>query len=162
MNDANSRQKLWSGRFTESTDAAVERFTASVELDRRLAPYDIQGSIAHSNMLADAGVITAAERDVIVSGLEAIAADIAAGNFEWSDALEDVHMNVEAALTDRVGDVGKKLHTGRSRNDQVATDMRLMAREEIDAIGDCLRLTQIAIVDLAEQEAETIMPGPGR
>ena len=159
MNDSKSGQKLWAGRFTESTDEAVERFTASVAFDRRLAPYDIQGSIAHANMLCAAGVIEGAERDAIVSGLEDIAADIAADAFQWSDALEDVHMNIEAALTERVGDAGKKLHTGRSRNDQVATDMRLLAREEIDAIGECLRLAQTAILDLAAREAATIMPG---
>lgn len=159
MNDSKSGQKLWAGRFTESTDETVERFTASVAFDRRLAPYDVQGSIAHADMLSAVGVITKAERDAIVSGLEAIAADIASGVFQWSDALEDVHMNIEAALTERVGDVGKKLHTGRSRNDQVATDMRLLAREEIDAIGECLRLAQAVILDLAAREAETIMPG---
>ena len=159
MNDSKSRPKLWSGRFSESTDEAVERFTASVAFDRRLAPFDIQGSIAHANMLAAAGVIAPEEREQIVSGLEEIAGEIAAGRFAWSEALEDVHMNIEAALTQRIGEVGKKLHTGRSRNDQVATDMRLFTREEIGAVGHCLRLVQGAILDLATREVDTIMPG---
>jgi argininosuccinate lyase len=159
MSDSTPAQKLWSGRFSESTDALVERFTASVAFDRRLAPYDIQGSVAHAAMLARVGVLTDAERDAIVSGLEAIDAEIAAGAFSWSDALEDVHMNIEAALTERIGEVGKKLHTGRSRNDQVATDMRLLVRDEIDAIDDCLRVLRAAIVDIADREASTLMPG---
>ena len=159
MNDSKSGQKLWSGRFTESTDETVERFTASVAFDRRLAPYDIRGSIAHAEMLCAVGVLTPAERDAIVAGLHAIGADIDADAFRWSDALEDVHMNIESALTERVGDVGKKLHTGRSRNDQVATDVRLLVRDEIDALLDHLRLTQTAILDLAEGEADTVMPG---
>lgn len=159
MNDSKSGQKLWSGRFTESTDEVVEQFTASVAFDRRLAPYDVRGSIAHADMLCVVGVLTSAERDAIVAGLEAIGADIEAGGFRWSEALEDVHMNIEAELTERVGDVGKKLHTARSRNDQVATDMRLLVRDEIDAVCEHLRLTQTVILDLAEGEAETVMPG---
>lgn len=159
MNDSNSPNKLWYGRFAEPTDALVERFTASVDFDRRLAPYDILGSIAHAGMLAKAGVLTEKERDAIVSGLESIGADIEAGTFTWSEALEDVHMNVEAALTKRIGETGKKLHTARSRNDQVATDIRLLAREEIDAIVHLTRVLQSAILDKAEGEAESIMPG---
>ncbi|MDX1528404.1 MAG: argininosuccinate lyase, partial [Gammaproteobacteria bacterium] len=159
MNDSNAPSKPWSGRFADATDALVERFTASVDFDQRLAPYDIRGSIAHARMLAQAGVISDAERDAIVSGLEAIGADIAAGTFAWSEKLEDVHMNIEAALTQRIGDVGKKLHTARSRNDQVATDVRLLVRDEIDAIGGAVRVLQHAIVDKAEQHADTVMPG---
>ncbi len=159
MNDSKSPSKPWSGRFAEPTDALVERFTASVHFDQRLAPYDILGSIAHARMLAKAGVLTKAERDEIVSGLEAIGAEIQAGRFTWSEALEDVHMNIEAALTQRVGDLGKKLHTARSRNDQVATDVRLLVRDEIDAIAALLRMLQTAILDKAEQETDSIMPG---
>ncbi len=159
MNDSNAPPKPWSGRFDDSTDALVERFTASVDFDQRLAPYDIRGSIAHARMLAHAGVISDAERDAIVSGLQAIAADIGAGTFVWSEKLEDVHMNIEAALIQRIGDVGKKLHTARSRNDQVATDVRLLVRDEIDAIGGAVRVLQHAIVDKAEQHADTVMPG---
>ena len=159
MNDSNAPPKPWSGRFTESTDALVERFTASVNVDQRLAAYDILGSVAHARMLAKAGVITDAERDSIVSGLEAIGAEIEAGTFVWSDALEDVHMNIEAALTQRTGGVGKKLHTARSRNDQVATDVRLLVRDEIDAIAELARVLKVAMLDKAERHADTIMPG---
>ena len=120
-----SDKKLWAGRFNEPTDAFVEAFTASVEFDQRLAHYDIQGSIAHARMLADQGILTLSERDSIVAGLRKIQERIDAGTFNWSVELEDVHMNVEAALTADIGDAGKKLHTGRSRNDQVATDVRL-------------------------------------
>ena len=137
----------------------MERFTASVECDKRLSRHDIQGSIAHATMLASVGVLSSGERDAIVAGLRAIESDIQAGRFRWSDELEDVHMNVEAALTERVGSVGKKLHTGRSRNDQVATDMRLYLREQTDEILAVLVALQHVLVDLAEAHAETIMPG---
>ena len=120
-----SDKKPWAGRFNEPTDAFVEAFTASVEFDQRLAPQDIAGSIAHATMLAKQGILTDAERDAILSGLETIRARIAAGDFPWSVQLEDVHMNIEAELTAQIGIAGKKLHTGRSRNDQVATDVRL-------------------------------------
>ena len=151
--------KPWAGRFNEPTDAFVEAFTASVDFDRRLARHDIRGSIAHATMLARQGVLTEPERDAIVAGLRRIEARIEAGDFAWSVALEDVHMNLEAALTADVGEAGKKLHTGRSRNDQVATDVRLYLREEIDLIGaETLRL-QRALLDLAEREADTILPG---
>ncbi|HSS64754.1 MAG TPA: argininosuccinate lyase [Gammaproteobacteria bacterium] len=159
MNDSDTPAKPWSGRFAESTDALVERFTASVDFDQRLAPYDIRGSVAHARMLTRAGVLTHAECDAIVSGLEAIGAEIEAGTFDWSDALEDVHMNIEAALTRRVGAAGRKLHTARSRNDQVATDVRLLVRDEIDEIAGLIRLLQSAVLDKAEQHADTIMPG---
>ena len=154
-----SEKKLWAGRFNEPTDAFVEAFTASVEFDQRLAPYDIQGSIAHARMLARQGIINATECDAIVDGLRTIGARIEAGEFKWSVALEDVHMNIEAALTDAIGDAGKKLHTGRSRNDQVATDIRLWLRAELGEIGDAIRRMQHALLDLAEHEADTIMPG---
>jgi argininosuccinate lyase len=151
--------KPWAGRFNEPTDAFVEAFTASVDFDRRLYRYDIQGSIAHAGMLAKQGILTDAERDTIVAGLERIRERIERGDFHWSVSLEDVHMNVESALTDDVGDVGKKLHTGRSRNDQVATDVRLYLREEIANIQGELRRLQQALLDLAEREADTILPG---
>lgn len=151
--------QAWGGRFGEATDAFVARFTASVSFDRRLYREDIRGSIAHAEMLARAGILTGTERDAIRRGLETIGERIAAGDFPWSEALEDVHMNIEAALTEAIGAAGKKLHTGRSRNDQVATDIRLWLRGEIDAIvAEILRL-QGALVDLAEREADTIMPG---
>ena len=151
--------KLWGGRFTETTDAFVEAFTASVAFDRRLAPYDIQGSIAHARMLERIGVLTEKERDAIVEGLGDIDLDISNGDFNWSVELEDVHMNIEARLTDRIGDAGKKLHTGRSRNDQVATDIRLYLRDEIGRITDEIIRLQGALLDIAEAEAATIMPG---
>ncbi|HEB96799.1 MAG TPA: argininosuccinate lyase [Sedimenticola thiotaurini] len=154
-----SDKKLWSGRFNEPTDAFVEAFTASVEFDQRLYRYDIQGSIAHATMLARQGILSDAERDAIVSGLERIRERIEAGGFDWSVALEDVHMNVESALTDLIGDAGKKLHTGRSRNDQVATDIRLWLRDEIDLLRDGLRQVQQALLETAEREADTILPG---
>ena len=152
-------KKLWGGRFDERTDVAVEEFTASVMFDKRLYRHDIAGSIAHARMLTKVGVLTAVEGDAIVQGLEQIRAEIEAGKFEWSVALEDVHMNIEARLTERIGVAGKKLHTGRSRNDQVATDIRLYVRDEIDVLLTQLRRLQSALVDLAEREADTIMPG---
>ena len=155
----NEPPKLWGGRFTESTDAFVEAFTASITFDQRLYRHDIRGSIAHATMLCTVGVLTEVERDQITEGLEAIEAEIDAGHFTWAIELEDVHMNVESALTARIGDVGKKLHTGRSRNDQVATDMRLYAREECDHIVQAIAGLQAVLLDLAEREADTIMPG---
>ena len=154
-----SDKKLWSGRFNEPTDAFVEAFTASVEFDQRLYRYDIQGSIAHATMLAKSGILSDSERDAIISGLERIQSQIEAGDFDWSVELEDVHMNVESALTEAIGDAGKKLHTGRSRNDQVATDVRLYLRDEIETIrAEILRL-QEALLEVAEREADTILPG---
>jgi argininosuccinate lyase len=154
-----SDKKPWSGRFNEPTDAFVEAFTASVDFDQRLSQYDIQGSIAHATMLARQGILTFEEHDAILSGLQQIQKQIEQGRFEWSVALEDVHMNIESALTAAIGEAGKKLHTGRSRNDQVATDVRLWLRAEIAVIrGELLRLQQ-ALLALAEREAETILPG---
>ena len=158
MHDDDTK-KPWTGRFSAPTDKFVEAFTASVGFDRRLYRHDIAGSIAHATMLAEVGVLSPAERDAIVTGLEGIRDDIEAGRFTWSVALEDVHMNVEAALTERIGAVGKKLHTGRSRNDQVATDLRLYLREETDAILAELGRLQGALLDVAEREAATVMPG---
>ena len=154
-----TNDKPWGGRFAESTNEFVERFTSSVGFDRRLYRYDIMGSIAHARMLAHVGVLTAQEGDAIVAGLQALATDIEAGRFEWSTKLEDVHMNIEARLTERIGEVGKKLHTGRSRNDQVATDLRLYLRDAIDQINDRLRELQAALLEVAEREADTVMPG---
>ncbi len=154
-----SDKKLWSGRFSEPTDQFVEAFTASVTFDQRLAPYDIQGSIAHARMLARQKILTQTECDDIVTGLETIATQIEQGEFVWSVAHEDVHMNIEAALTEAIGETGKKLHTGRSRNDQVATDIRLWLRDEMQAICAALRQVQGALLDIAEREAGTILPG---
>ncbi|MGY6567242.1 MAG: argininosuccinate lyase [Halomonadaceae bacterium] len=149
----------WGGRFSEPTDAFVERFTASVGFDQRLALQDIQGSIAHATMLARVGVLTDDERDAIVAGLTEIRGEIERGEFQWSVKLEDVHMNVEARLTDKIGITGKKLHTGRSRNDQVATDIRLFLRDEIDVVEAELSRLREGLIALAEREADTIMPG---
>ena len=151
--------KPWAGRFTEATDAFVEAFTASVGFDKRLYKHDIMGSLAHARMLARVGVLTADECQMIVGGLQEIERDIERGMFEWHVSLEDVHMNIEARLTERIGVAGKKLHTGRSRNDQVATDIRLYLRDEIDAIAIQLTRLQNVLLDLAEREADTIMPG---
>jgi argininosuccinate lyase len=151
--------KPWGGRFTESTDAFVEAFTASINFDQRLYRYDIAGSIAHARMLAHTGIITDDECTRIIGGLEDIQADIERGDFAWSVALEDIHMNIEARLIERIGETGKKLHTGRSRNDQVATDLRLYLRDAIDTLCAALRRLQSELVDLAEREAGTIMPG---
>lgn len=157
--DAGTTEKPWGGRFSEATDAFVEQFTASVEFDQRLYHHDIEGSIAHATMLAAVGVLTEAEKEQIIEGLNAIRADIEAGNFEWSVTLEDVHMNIEAKLTERIGLTGKKLHTGRSRNDQVATDIRLYLRDEIDVIAAEITRLQEGMLALAKREAKTIMPG---
>jgi len=154
-----SDKKLWAGRFNEPTDAFVEAFTASVEFDQRLARHDIRGSIAHARMLARAGILDGSELDAIVNGLQHIAERIAMDRFDWSVALEDVHMNIESALTEAIGDAGKKLHTGRSRNDQVATDIRLWLRDEIDTLRDAIARLQRALLAIAEREADTILPG---
>ena len=161
MSDEKSKvgQELWGGRFSEPTDRFVQRFTASEAFDRELASYDIAGSRAHASMLEAVGVLTAAENTAIQEGLALVLAEIEAGAFQWSVEREDVHMNIEARLTELIGDVGKKLHTGRSRNDQVATDMRLYLRTEIDIICGQLTRLQSGIVGLAAQHTETVMPG---
>ncbi len=151
--------KLWGGRFSGGTDATVEAFTASEHVDRRLAEYDIAGSQAHALMLKACGIISEADCHAIIDGLDTIAQEIAGDHFEWSAALEDVHMNIEARLTEIAGEPGKKLHTARSRNDQVATDMRLFTRDAIDQLQADLTALQQALIDCAEAEAESIMPG---
>jgi len=159
MSIDNSSDKPWAGRFTEPTDAFVEAFTSSVGFDKRLYKHDIDGSLAHARMLTHVGVLTADECEAIVAGLEEVRADIERGAFDWSVALEDVHMNIEAKLTDKIGIAGKKLHTGRSRNDQVATDIRLYLRDEIDLIAAEIKRLQTGLLDLAEREADAILPG---
>lgn len=152
-------RKPWSGRFTQQTDALVEAFTESISFDARLYAQDIKGSLAHSEMLASIGLISAQEAADIKQGLNDIKAQIEQGDFEWSAELEDVHMNIEARLTDAIGDAGKKLHTGRSRNDQVATDIRLYMREATDAVTQQISALQAALLSHAEVEIETILPG---
>lgn len=150
---------MWGGRFSEATDAFVAEFTASVQFDQRFYRQDIQASIAHATMLAKVGVLTVQERDDIIQGLTQIKTEIEAGTFEWRIDLEDVHMNIEARLTERIGITGKKLHTGRSRNDQVATDIRLYLRDEINDLFPLLQRLQTGILALAKQHTRTIMPG---
>ncbi len=154
-----SDTKLWGGRFSESTDAFVEAFTASIQFDQRLYKHDIKGSQAHAQMLQKVGILSVEEMQSIHQGLDEIMMEIEQGKMDWSIALEDIHMNIEAKLTERIGLAGKKLHTGRSRNDQIATDIRLWLREQIDLISDEIKRLQIALIDLAEREAETILPG---
>ncbi len=149
----------WSGRFSEPVAERVKRYTASVSFDRRLADADIAASLAHARMLAATGIIAAQDLADIERGLSTIKAEIAAGTFAWSLELEDVHLNIERRLTDLVGDAGKRLHTGRSRNDQVATDIRLWLREAIDTLAGQLTLLRRAFIGLAERHADTIMPG---
>ncbi|GGK84265.1 argininosuccinate lyase [Amphritea balenae] len=158
MTDEKTNQQ-WGGRFNEPTDAFVARFTASVEFDQRMYKQDIEGSVAHAKMLTKVGVLTEAECSDILTGLAEIQSDIENGNFEWSIELEDVHMNIEAALTKKIGVTGKKLHTGRSRNDQVATDIRLYVRDEIDRVLAEITRLQQGIIGLARQESDTVMPG---
>lgn len=149
----------WGGRFSEPTDEFVKIFGASVFFDKILAPYDIQGSKAHAIMLQEVGLLTKVEKDQIIEGLDQILDEIKSNTFEWSVALEDVHMNIESRLTQLIGNAGKKLHTGRSRNDQVATDIRLYLRAQVDDLLAEITRLQIALLDLAEQEASTILPG---
>ncbi|MFO7812114.1 MAG: argininosuccinate lyase [Pelovirga sp.] len=151
--------KLWGGRFTQPTDKFVEEFTASIEFDQRLYRYDIQGSKAHAEMLGRQGIITVDEAQQIIAGLDMILADIEAGKIEFSVALEDIHMNIEARLIERIGPVGGKLHTGRSRNDQVAVDIRLYLRDEIDTILVYLGKLEQSLVRQARNNLNVIMPG---
>ena len=152
-------KKPWGGRFSGPTDSFVEQFTESVSYDQRLAHYDIMGSIAHAQMLEKIKVISKKESSEIVNALKEIEKEIQSDRFVWSTALEDVHMNIESALVDRIGDIGKKLHTARSRNDQVATDIRLYLRDEVDEIT--LKINEVinALLNLAEEHHGTIMPG---
>ena len=152
-----SGNSLWGGRFQEETDTFVQRFTASESFDRRFYAQDIRGSIAHATMLNQQGVLADEDFQAIEKGLHDIQSDIESGNFKWSVALEDVHMNIEAALTEKIGIAGKKLHTGRSRNDQVATDVRLWLRDEIDIISDELTRLQTGLIELAKENAQTII-----
>ena len=149
----------WGGRFSEQTDAFVEAFTASVQFDQRMYKQDIAGSRAHAKMLNKIGILNDADLKAIFDGLATVEQEIEAGNFDWSIAREDVHMNIEARLTELAGDAGKRLHTGRSRNDQVATDIRLYLREQIDFIINEIKRLQHGMLEIAEREAETIMPG---
>lgn len=154
-----NQEKLSSARFSESTDAFVEEFTASIMFDNRMYKQDIQGSIAHAKMLTKVGILNDKELEDIIKGLTQIQTDIEKGDVEWSIKQEDIHMNIEARLTGLIGITGKKLHTGRSRNDQVATDIRLYLRDEIDAILPEMKRFIQGMVELAEREADTIMPG---
>jgi argininosuccinate lyase len=151
--------EAWSARFSEPVSDLVKRYTASVFFDKRLALFDIQGSLAHAEMLAAQGIISADDRAEIERGMAQIRSEIEAGQFEWLLDLEDVHLNIEKRLTELVGDAGKRLHTGRSRNDQVATDIRLYMRAAIDDILVLLNGLRSALTDLAEKHADTIMPG---
>ena len=154
-----SKSSAWSGRFDEPVADFVLRYTASVGFDRRLAFADIEGSLAHAAMLARAGIISAADLADIERGLAQVRGEIEQGTFEWRLDLEDVHLNIEKRLTDLVGDAGKRLHTGRSRNDQVATDLRLWLRGEVDGIVELLKRVQAALVEQASSHAATVMPG---
>jgi argininosuccinate lyase len=150
---------MWGGRFAAGTDRLVEAFTASIQVDRRLYAEDIRGSMAHARMLGRVGVLTEAEVESIVTGLTQVRQEIVEDRLPFVDALEDIHMHVESRLTEIIGDVGKKLHTGRSRNDQVATDLRLYTRGCLDELVRELQHLQNVFIDLAEREVETILPG---
>ncbi|MCB1704828.1 MAG: argininosuccinate lyase [Halioglobus sp.] len=159
MSKEKDTSKLWGGRFSEATDAFVQRFTASVTFDQRMAAEDIAGSLAHARMLHSVGVLSAQELAEIEAGLAQVQQEINEGSLPWSIELEDVHMNIEARLTELIGITGKKLHTGRSRNDQVATDIRLHLRAAIDTIAAELTRLQQGTIGLAEANTDTIMPG---
>ena len=159
MSKEQDTSKLWGGRFSEATDAFVQRFTASVQFDQRMAMEDIAGSLAHADMLCRVGVLSSGELAEIQQGLAQVQTEIENGSFQWSVELEDVHMNIEARLTELIGVTGKKLHTGRSRNDQVATDIRLYLRSAIDRIAAELTRLQLGTIELAAQNTDTIMPG---
>ncbi len=159
MQDKSQQNKAWSGRFNEPVSELVKRYTASVDFDKRLAVFDIQGSLAHSKMLCAQGIISQEDVAKISQGLNEILQEIQAGQFEWRLDLEDVHLNIEKRLTDKIGDAGKRLHTGRSRNDQVSTDVRLWLRAVSDDVIAGIRKLQTSIVDLAEEHFNTAMPG---
>jgi argininosuccinate lyase len=158
-NSLDRKSQAWSALFSEPMSELVKRYTASVDFDKRLWRADVAGSLAHAGMLAAQGIIAAADLADIQRGLAQITTDIEAGTFEWKLELEDVHLNIEARLTQLVGDAGKRLHTGRSRNDQVATDVRLWLRGEIDALSLLFTGMQRALVDVAERNTDTVMPG---
>ena len=151
--------KTWSGRFNEPVSELVKKYTGSIDFDKRLAKWDIDGSLAHAEMLKRVGVLSEQDLAAIQQGMAEIIEDIKSGNLEWSLDLEDVHMNIERRLTDKIGDAGKRLHTGRSRNDQVATDIRLWLRDEITVIQDLIQGLQASLLDLAEENADVVMPG---
>ena len=151
--------KLWGGRFTGKTDELVERLGESVSFDARLAPWDIRGSIAHARMLGDTGIVSRADARKIVSGLKRIEKEVDAGNFVFDPSLEDVHTNIEVALVARIGDAGKRLHTGRSRNDQIATDVRLWMRDQLDTLDALLGQLQLAFIAFAEENIDVLLPG---
>jgi len=155
----NKKDSSWSGRFNEPVAELVKKYTASIGFDYRLAPYDIVGSIAHAHMLSVQGIISQADFKVIETGLLEISEEIEAGKFEWLLDLEDVHLNIEKRLTDKIGDAGKRLHTGRSRNDQVATDVRLWLRNVNEQVIAGLKKLQLSLLDLAEVHFDTVMPG---
>ena len=159
MSEDKDTSKLWGGRFSEATDSFVQRFTASVGFDQRMAMQDIEGSLAHAQMLQSVGVLSAGELEEIQQGLAQVRDEIVSGDFTWSVELEDVHMNIEARLTELIGITGKKLHTGRSRNDQVATDIRLYLRDAIGEIAAELTRLQSGTVELAAQHSDVVMPG---
>jgi argininosuccinate lyase len=158
-NQWSKKQEAWSARFNEPMSELVKRYTASVFFDKRLAEFDIQGSLAHATMLAEQGVISTADLQAIDGGMKQILNEIRAGQFEWQLDLEDVHLNIERRLTELVGDAGKRLHTGRSRNDQVATDIRLFMRHEVDRIQGLLKTLINSLVTVAERNHATVMPG---
>ncbi len=155
----NKSSGTWSGRFSEPVDDLVKRYTASIPFDYRLAEFDIKGSLAHARMLNHVGVLSNEDLAAIERGMADVLAEIRAGQFAWSLDLEDVHLNIEKALTAKIGDAGKRLHTGRSRNDQTTTDVRLYLRDAIDRIQTGIRACQKSLVDVAEQHASTVMPG---
>ena len=157
--DKSKTDKVWSGRFNEPVSELVKRYTASIDFDKRLAAVDIQGSLAHSKMLGAQGIISQEDVAKIAQGLNEILQEIEAGQFEWRLDLEDVHLNIEKRLTDKIGDAGKRLHTGRSRNDQVSTDVRLWLRAVADDVIAGIHKLQTSIVDLAEEHFDTAMPG---
>ena len=159
QNQFDNKSQAWSARFSEPVSELVKRYTASVDFDKRLALYDIQGSLAHAQMLASVGVISSEDLGDIQRGMEQVINEINQGQFEWLLDLEDVHLNIEKRLVEIIGDAGKRLHTGRSRNDQVATDIRLWLRDEIDQSCNLLQQLQKALAELALQHAATIFPG---
>ena len=159
QNQLDNKSAAWSALFTEPMSDLVKRYTSSVSFDKRLWQVDIAGSLAHAEMLCHQGIISEPDHAAIVDGMQAIRSEIEAGQFDWKLELEDVHLNIEARLTQLVGDAGKRLHTGRSRNDQVATDVRLWLRAEIDTIVGLLGELQMAMVELADSNADVIMPG---
>ena len=151
--------QLWGGRFTKETDKLVYNFNASISFDKKFYKQDMEGSMAHVRMLAKQGILTEGERDAILAGIQGIQADVESGKLEITDEYEDIHSFVEAVLIDRIGEPGKKLHTGRSRNDQVALDMKLYTRDELKAIDALVRELLSVLLRLMKEHTETIMPG---